>query len=651
MNSTTYKRKLEIYQELAELLSFKRKQAGKHNLASFVDTYLTTLTEYKRPPFHIEIMQNIEKVVKQPQNGGIRETYIEKSPTKSAKRHPMEHQNEDNANNSHNAGTKDTTHNTHTTAPITAYLSNDNTIVGVNYLNTPKDAGTTQRIDKNGQEEGMMTPATPPSKDSYITPTSNSSNFSDDLPISDKNSKSDNNFSKNFGKKNRLLFIAPRGFAKSTVCSRFFPLWLALYAHKKDIMLISSTVSLAKENLRIIRTQLENNEKLIKDFGDLKSDKWTEEQLNLTNGVTIRAKGRGFQIRGFRPDIIICDDLESDEMVASKDQREKLENWFLRELLPTLTLDQHLIYIGTMLHQFALIAKLRAKEEFEAFHYKAVVQVNGKDASIWEEMWPIKRLHELKEELGVYAFESEYQNNPLSMTEQPIKPHHINNVRAGGAIVEACMAIDPAISERENADYTAIQIMGKTEDGEFRELLTEKGRWGIEEQLDKVIDLYVRYNKKWNILRVLVEEVAYQKVLRPLLTSKARARGVYLPTSTAELGMGDNKRPKDKRTRLMQIVHLFEGRLVEITNPDTKIELLSFPFGDYDDMVDVTVYNLYWLIHNRPGRYVMKKEKEGLPIQTKKSFFVEEIRPGVFATRFEGIPKLEIVNNVLNYDK
>jgi len=255
--------------------------------------------------------------------------------------------------------------------------------------------------------------------------------------------------------------------------------------------------------------------------------------------------------------------------------------------------------------------------------------------------------------LGLYAFESEYQNNPLSMAEQPIKPHHINDVRSRGRIVESCMSIDPAISERENADYSAIQIMGKTEEGMFRELLTVKGRWGIEEQVDKVIDLYVKYGKEWNILRVLTEEVAYQKVLRPLLTSKSRAKGIYLPTDTAELGMGDNKRPKDKRTRLMQIVHLFENRLVEVTNPDTKIELLSFPFGDYDDMVDVTVYNLYWLIHNRPGRYLMKRQKVGLPLKTKEAMFIEEVRPGVWMTRFEGHPKLQIVNqsNMLNYDK
>lgn len=444
----------------------------------------------------------------------------------------------------------------------------------------------------------------------------------------------------------RQLYIAPRGFAKSTLCSRFFPLWLALYGYKNDVFLISATISIAKENLRIIRMELENNEKLVQDFGIMKSDKWTEEQLVLSNGSIIRAKGQGFQIRGFRPDVIICDDLEDESVIYSKEQRDKLEVWFFRTLIPTLKPDQHLIYIGTKLHQFALIAKLEEHEEFKSHLYKALVD----DKSIWEDAWPTEELLKRKKQ-SLYAFEAEYQNNPLSLEEQPIKVHHLDGVKVSGQIVESCMAIDPAVSEKETSDYRAIQIMGKTEEGEFRELLTVRGRWGIDEMVDKIIDTYVEYKNKWNILRVLVEEVAFQKVMRGLLIKKAREKDIYMPITSTELGVGANKRPKDKLTRLMQVVHLFEGRLVEIVNHDLYQELLAFPFGDYDDMVDVTVYNLYWLINSRPGRYMLKKEERGLPFKTIKSFYVDEVRPGVFMAKIGDPPTLKIKSSFINYDK
>lgn len=440
----------------------------------------------------------------------------------------------------------------------------------------------------------------------------------------------------------RSLFIAPRGFAKSTLCSRFFPLWLAVYGKKKDIFLISATVALAKENLRIIRNELEGNEKLIQDFGELQSDKWTEEHLVLINNVIIRGKGQGFQIRGFRPDEIICDDLEDDSVIYSKEQRDKLENWFFRTLLPTLKPDQNLVYIGTKLHQFALISKLQQKPEFKANMYRALVE--GK--SIWEDMWPVEELLKRRRDFGEYAFQAEYQNNPLSLTEQPIKPHFIEGVKAEGQKVLRCMSIDPGISEKESADFRAIQIMDKTEDGKFKEVLTIKGRWGIDEQVEKVLDYYITYKPD----RVLLEEVAFQKVLRGLIIKKSRERKIYIPITRAELGVGPNKRPKDKMTRLLQVIHLFEQKLVEISNEETIQELLSFPFGDYDDMVDVTVYNLYWLSNWQSGRSMVKKREEKI-LHGKDSFFVDEIRPGVFVAKLGEPPFPKVKSSFMNYDK
>ena len=440
----------------------------------------------------------------------------------------------------------------------------------------------------------------------------------------------------------RSLFIAPRGFAKSTLCSRFFPLWLAVYGKKKDIFLISATVALAKENLRTIRNEFEGNEKLVEDFGELQSDKWTEEHLVLKNGVILRGKGQGFQIRGFRPDMIICDDLEDDSVIYSKEQRDKLENWFFRTLLPTLKPDQNLIYIGTMLHQFALIAKLQQKPEFTANLYRALV--DGK--SIWEDMWPTEELNKRRKDFGEYAFQAEYQNNPLSLTEQPIKPHHLEGVKAEGHKVLRSMAIDPAISEKESADFRAIQIMDKLEDGKFREVLTITGRWGIDEQIEKVLDLYVTYKPD----RVLLEEVAFQKILRKLIIDKSRERNIYIPITRAEIGMGDNKRPKDKMTRLLQIIHVFEQKLVEISDEDTKQELLSFPFGDYDDRVDVTVYNLYWLINWQSGKSMVKRREERI-LHGKDSFYVDEVKPGVFMAKIGEPPFPDKKSNFHSFDK
>jgi len=448
------------------------------------------------------------------------------------------------------------------------------------------------------------------------------------------------------GKKERVLIVAPRGFAKSTITTVFSSLWMALYAKKKDILIVSATGKLAIEQMRKIRVELENNEKIFEDFGEQKSDKWTEDHLILKNGTNIRAKGRGFQVRGFRPDIIICDDLEDEEVIYSKDQRDKTQYWFLRTLMPTLHRGNPLVYIGTKLHQFSLIAKLEEKPEFYSKKYQALT----KGVSIWEDLWPADKLEQLRTELGSYAFEAEYQNNPISLEEQPIKFEHIDGVIAEGEIINKALAFDPAISEKETSDYRAIVVFGQTDKGMFKELHAERGKWGVHEQVDKVIELYRVYEPE----RVIVEEVAYQRVFRDLLTRKGREQGVYIPVTSAELSASpkdSSKRPKDKLTRLLSVVHLFEQRLVQIKNRDLFDEALAFPFGDYDDMVDAMVYALYFLMKYQKGGFISKKETLKSPLKEKDSFVVEEERPGVYVAHFKEPKMVTDTGNFKNYDR
>ena len=421
-----------------------------------------------------------------------------------------------------------------------------------------------------------------------------------------------------------------------------FTLYLALYGIRKDIFLVSATMSLARELLRKIRNELENNEKILKDFGELKSDKWTEEMLVLKNGVTLRAKGRGFQIRGFRPDMIICDDLEDEEIIYSKDQRDKLEHWFFRTLLPALKPGQNLIYVGTKLHQFSLISKLQQKEEFLVRFFRAIVD----EKSIWEELWSYERLMKLKRELGPYAFEAEYQNNPISLEEQPVKPEMLDGVVIRGDRIFSCLAIDPAISEKESSDYRGFSLFERTEEG-FKEVYSEKGRWGLDEQIERVINLYETYKPD----RIVIEEVAFQKVFRHVLLEKSRQRKLFLPISSAELGVGVNKRPKDKFTRLLSVIHLFEQRLVQVKNQDLIEELLSFPYGEHDDLVDATVFALYWLMQNRNGKVFSAKSDEKIISGSKESFFVKEVRPGVFMAKIGEPPVPVLKSNFINYDR
>ena len=102
-----------------------------------------------------------------------------------------------------------------------------------------------------------------------------------------------------------------------------------LYGYKHYIIILSDSSEQAEGFLTDIKNELEENAALREDFGELVGGVWKSSVALLANGTKIEAIGSGKKIRGrrhkqWRPDLIVCDDLENDENVATKEQRTKL---------------------------------------------------------------------------------------------------------------------------------------------------------------------------------------------------------------------------------------------------------------------------------------------------------------------------------------
>ena len=79
--------------------------------------------------------------------------------------------------------------------------------------------------------------------------------------------------------KPRIALAAPRGFAKSTIIAKIYPLWLAITKKKKDICIISASETLAVDHMRYIKQAIEANPWIQSIWGNLKSDKWSENHI------------------------------------------------------------------------------------------------------------------------------------------------------------------------------------------------------------------------------------------------------------------------------------------------------------------------------------------------------------------------------------
>lgn len=248
-----------------------------------------------------------------------------------------------------------------------------------------------------------------------------------------------------------VILAAPRNHAKSSLFSFLYPLWSAVYRRKKFIVILSSSGTQAELFADAIKKEIEQNERLRADFGPLCGEdyglQWRTHDLLMAHPrrradgtletdrlghplpvATVRlvARGAGASVRGlrsraYRPDLVIADDLEVDEHVATADQRVKLRNWWYRAVEPLGDPGVgQTIVIGTILHHDSLLAHLLARDDVYETHIYKAIQADG--TALWPDRWPLDILAQQRQKIGSLAFAQEYLNEPMDPATQVFKP-------------------------------------------------------------------------------------------------------------------------------------------------------------------------------------------------------------------------------------
>ena len=221
----------------------------------------------------------------------------------------------------------------------------------------------------------------------------------------------------------RVSILAPRGHAKSTWLSIIYPIWKIVNDRNITIIIVSDTGEQAEMLCTAIKSELEANERLIKDFEVFKPEakhgvsfQWQATKLTVMRSKrlkdpTLFSAGTGKRIVGRRADLIILDDPLNDMNTDNDRQRKKTLRWFFKTLTPILHPESgRMIVIGTRKHPDDLHATLGKNRRYEQHVFKALTG----DKALWPERWSYKRLLQEKEEIGSVIFAQEYQNEPIS---------------------------------------------------------------------------------------------------------------------------------------------------------------------------------------------------------------------------------------------
>lgn len=420
------------------------------------------------------------------------------------------------------------------------------------------------------------------------------------------------------------LFTAYRGAAKTTLVVRFYTIWrMCALGTAKNAVLIGATLGLAKKTLDFIKDELSTNELLKSDFEICEGEKWREDEIIFyakNRALKITAYGAGTKIRGenwrgFRPDLIICDDIENDENVKTKALRDKLQEWFYKAIakLPARTDNAYnIIVIGTMLHYDCLLARLKKDDAFKIFDYPLVLKFPSSDKpkNLNDFILDDENLDK-KEYFAQYlrdkdSFMSEYQNLPLCREGALFSDYETCEFPSN---CEAYfIGIDPALGKAKG-DYFAVAILGFLGAKFYAKVELKKIKPA--RMIDYILSLYLSLLSKNAPIKIAIETVQFQEFFKDELEKKAKEKGIFLPLIPLK-----NSVPKELRIDALSVPINKNDILIDKSGLIFIEELDTYPKSAHDDGLDAL--EMAWRIARVPNfdyesanrRLNLRREKE-----------------------------------------
>ena len=359
----------------------------------------------------------------------------------------------------------------------------------------------------------------------------------------------------------KAVFKWPRGHAKSTHFDIFLPLWLMF--QPKRLINVMVVVGKSEESaiglLSDIQAELEFNQRIIADFGEQKAvGNWQEGQFVTQSDVAFFARGRGQSPRGLRykearPDYIVIDDLDDDELCRNEKRVKDLTDWVKEALFGALDVGRgRFIMVGNLISKNSVLANIADTKGVYVSEIKAV----DKDGEpVWKEKWTKEEAEEAAAFMGYRSWQKEMMHNPIK--DGTIFRHDWIRYKKVLPLHKYEMLVcytDPSFKSTTANDYKASRLWGKI---------------GNELHL---IDCYVRQDTvsgmvRWlyNLYESLPENVSVrffmeanfmQDIILDEFTTEGNLRGYQLPI------LPDKRKKPEKIQRIEAISPLWERGFV-----------------------------------------------------------------------------------------
>lgn len=416
----------------------------------------------------------------------------------------------------------------------------------------------------------------------------------------------------------RRGYVAPRASGKSTFWYLIAPMWAAAHGHAKFVAAFSDSASQAEGHLATFKRELDTNDLIRRDYPKL-----TMPLMRGSRGVSVAdsrslmvqrnqfvfaAKGvdsatLGMKVGERRPDLIILDDVEPVGSNYSAYLSEKRLATIANGIMP-LNEWARLVWVGTVTTEGSLVhqlvksvtsgeepSKWIGEEKIQvAYHPALITNDDGTERSLWPEKWPLEYLQGMR---NSRAFALNYQNLPVAgdglyWSDADIVVEEI----PGGTPTRTILSIDPAVTTKNTSDFTGLAVLSHspqvrdrfgnvTGTGKVYVRHVEAVKMGSKELRLRVVQILERFPE----VRVILNEINQGGDLWASVFADLPVKYVTKQQSIK------------KEVRAGWLLEGYQRRQVVHTCdlPAYRAQLLAFPTGLNDDMIDSCSTGYAWL--------------------------------------------------------
>ena len=392
--------------------------------------------------------------------------------------------------------------------------------------------------------------------------------------------------------KNLIISMPPRAW-KSRIMQEFIAYVFWKYGEKNDVIITGHSMWLLEDFSRHIRDRVNSDEfKMI--FPNTKIKEWN----SAINSWGIEGKGIfsifwvGGGITGKWFDIWIIDDPYASREEAESDTiRHKVSQWFWSTFRMRKQNDRaKTVMIMQRWREDDLVWEIIARE-WENWEVLVIPAIWEDWLSFWADKFSLEYFEDIKKD--PYIWSSQYQQDPVNEWGGDFKKEYFEYIDRDKVKIEnldIITFVDPAISQRQSADETAIVTIWIDKWNFIYILDIIKWRFAPDEIIRQTFDTAIKYINQWQSYRCGVETVAYQKMLFLELEKEMRRRDFFFILEEVMPKWWAGAISKNARIKTVLQPRYANHTIIHITHTknlwDLELQLLKFPNGKHDDIID-----------------------------------------------------------------